>query len=435
LKHVDLSFTAYIYPTRNVEKLLPVLQLAGLKSCCLALESGSVRINRNVFDRVYDRELFVRTAHICKDLGINFYTDVITFNPYEEERDLRDTLEVLLDVGGRFLLCVNKLSVLPGTRLAQKMERDGVKAGDRSKDRMFHYYSRLFWIAAFSPNARWVVRLAEWLRLFRRFPGLLKLGPVRWLLCGPIGKAIDAIVRWRRDRVNPRRVPMSWGQRLRRLVEPPAPLLMNPAEPKDFRLGRWNLFLGGAGRYLAGTVNLDLGPGTGVDVAARYDQLPFQAERFQRVECDAILEHAERPEMVMKEIERILMPGGYAHVVTASCHPFQDGGQDYRRFTLVGLKRLKGGLDVVAEGWRTGPTATLLVFVLEFVKLHLPWRWWRIACHFALGWALFPLRYLDLLLFRSPYAGRIGNHCYLWLRKPLEKPTPIDIRRPGTRAM
>jgi len=71
----------------------------------------------------------------------------------------------------------------------------------------------------------------------------------------------------------------------------------------------------------------------------------------------------------------------------------------------------------VAEGWRTGPTATMLVFGLEYVKLWFPWRWWRVAAHGALGWLVFPLRYLDVLFRNSPYAGRIGNHCYLWLRK------------------
>jgi hypothetical protein len=30
---------------------------------------------------------------------------------------------------------------------------------------------------------------------------------------------------------------------------------------------------------------------------------------------------------------------------------------------------------------------------------------------------LFPLRYLDLVLFHAPAGGRIGNHCYVWLRK------------------
>ncbi len=62
--------------------------------------------------------------------------------------------------------------------------------------------------------------------------------------------------------------------------------------------------------------------------------------------------------------------------------------------------------------WRTGPTATMLVFTLEYVKLLLPWRWWRVVSHGVLGWVLFPLRYLDLWLLRSREVGRIGNHCF-----------------------
>jgi hypothetical protein len=104
--------------------------------------------------------------------------------------------------------------------------------------------------------------------------------------------------------------------------------------------------------------------------------------------------------------------------VTPFCHPFHEYPKDYRRFSLDGLKELAGSeLEVVAEGWRTGPTATMLVFTIEYVKLWFPWRWWRVSVHGVLGWVLFPLRYLDLLFLNTPRAGRIGNHCYLWLRK------------------
>jgi hypothetical protein len=58
-----------------------------------------------------------------------------------------------------------------------------------------------------------------------------------------------------------------------------------------------------------------------------------------------------------------------------------------------------------------------LVFTLEYAKLLLPWRWWRVLAHGVFGWLLFPLRYLDLAFFRRARAGRIGNHCYIWLRK------------------
>ncbi len=207
-------------------------------------------------------------------------------------------------------------------------------------------------------------------------------------------------------------------KRLYRLLEPPLPLVANPREPRDFPMGRWNLFIGSGKRHAPGFVNLDLFPDPGVDVIADAECLPFPAGVFGRIECDAVLEHVRSAEQVVREITRTLAPGGYAHLVTPFCHPFHEYPRDYRRFTLDGLKLLLGPeLEVVAEGWRTGPTATLLVFALEYVKLWLPWRAWRGGVHMALGWLLFPLRYLDYLFLRSPAAGRLGNHCYLWVRK------------------
>jgi SAM-dependent methyltransferase len=198
---------------------------------------------------------------------------------------------------------------------------------------------------------------------------------------------------------------------------PPAPFIMNPDEPKDFPLGRWNLYIGGAGRLVDGYINLDLFPMPGVDVAADAERLPFPGDIFQRVECDAVLEHVRDPRQVMREIRRVLAPGGYAHLVTPFCHPFHEYPKDFRRFTIDGLKEIAAPLEVVAQGWRTGPTATLLIIVIEYVKLLLPFHAWRIISHGFLGWLLFPLRYLDLLFFRSSQVDRIGNHCYLWLRK------------------
>jgi len=215
------------------------------------------------------------------------------------------------------------------------------------------------------------------------------------------------------------RTSPSWTSRLARALRPPDPLLRNPRELEiDAPLGRWNLYIGGAGSVVDGYVSIDLVPLAGVNVAGSAEQLPFRSNLFQRVECDAVLEHVEHPECVMAEITRVLAPGGFAHVVVPFCHPYHEYPQDFRRFTPDGLRQYSNGLQVIAEGWRTGPTATLLVFVLEYVKVWLPWRPLRAVAHGALGWLLFPFRYLDLILFRSARARQIGNHCYIWLRKP-----------------
>ena len=87
-----------------------------------------------------------------------------------------------------------------------------------------------------------------------------------------------------------KRASRRWLDRLLRLIQPPAPFILNPREPKDFPLGRWNLYIGGAGRVVDGYINLDLFAIPGVNVAADAAQLPFPTGIFQRVECDAVLE-------------------------------------------------------------------------------------------------------------------------------------------------
>ena len=209
--------------------------------------------------------------------------------------------------------------------------------------------------------------------------------------------------------------------RVLRLLTPPEPLVRNKEE---FRYvppsGRWNLYVGGAGSRTAGFINVDLFAAPTVDVVASVEQLPFADDCFTRIECDAVLEHVAGLERAMSELRRVLAVGGVLHVVVPFCHPFHEYPRDYRRFTVDGLRQLAAdyGLEVVDAGWRTGPTATLLVVLLTYAKLWFTWTPLRALIHGVLGWLLFPLRYLDLLLFRRPSARILGNHCYAWLRRP-----------------
>ena len=173
-KKVDLPFTAYLYPTNNIENSLSLLKEAGLSYCCLSLQSGSEKINKKVFERPFNRELYLKTARLCRTLGIVYYTDIITYNPCEDEKDLKDTLNVLVQMDGAFNIAVNKLFILPNTRISQIFQQNNITLElVKQNELLFNYYSRLFWIAALANHPARLIRLVEKIKIFRKYPEYL----------------------------------------------------------------------------------------------------------------------------------------------------------------------------------------------------------------------------------------------------------------------
>ena len=73
-----------------------------------------------------------------------------------------------------------------------------------------------------------------------------------------------------------------------------------------------SLLVGCGHNARAGWVNLDLAPLPGVDVVHDLDAgpLPFPDASFELIECVNVLEHVEDLTAVMRELHRVLEPGG-----------------------------------------------------------------------------------------------------------------------------
>lgn len=67
-------------------------------------------------------------------------------------------------------------------------------------------------------------------------------------------------------------------------------------------------------------LSTDLNPDAAM-VAADITDLPFEDERFGLILCSHVLEHVERDEVAMRELRRVLAPGGTALLM----HPVDDG--------------------------------------------------------------------------------------------------------------
>jgi SAM-dependent methyltransferase len=203
-----------------------------------------------------------------------------------------------------------------------------------------------------------------------------------------------------------------------RIIRPPLPLVYNPHEVFLPQCEGLKLFVGGAGVLAPKSfLNVDSTPFPGVDVVADIEQLPFADGSVSAIECDAVLEHVRAPGKAVAECLRVLRPGGSLHVVVPFCHPFHGYPGDFQRWTLDGLKALLRDFEIVDVGVRTGPTATLLVFLLEYAKVASP-KLLRKLSYALFGWILWPFRYLDVWLNRKPEAQTLANHIYALVRKP-----------------
>ncbi len=206
--------------------------------------------------------------------------------------------------------------------------------------------------------------------------------------------------------------------RLYQLLRPPLPLVHNPDEGRLPSCAGVKLFIGGAGSAVpASFLNVDLVPFPGVNLVADIHSLPVKDNSVAGIECDAVLEHVQHPLDAVAECLRVLRPGGLLHVVVPFCHPSHEYPKDYQRWTVDGLKQLLSSFVILDTGIRTGPTATLLSFILEYVKLISP-KSCRKATYALCGWLIWPLRYLDVWLNRKPDARVLANHVYVLARKP-----------------
>lgn len=96
------------------------------------------------------------------------------------------------------------------------------------------------------------------------------------------------------------------------------------------------LSLGGADEI----VNYDIDSSLPNALRGPLEQMPFEAESFDSVLCNAVLEHVIHIDDVMNELTRVLRPGGYAVISIPFLQPFHACPTDFRRYTCDGIRQL-----------------------------------------------------------------------------------------------
>jgi len=99
------------------------------------------------------------------------------------------------------------------------------------------------------------------------------------------------------------------------------------------------------------TMQASYGHLTLADVFADCQKLPFSDSVFDTVICTQVLEHVSEPQWLVREIARVMRPGGILLLTAPMLWPLHEEPYDFYRYTRHGLRKLMNaaGLTVVRE--------------------------------------------------------------------------------------
>jgi SAM-dependent methyltransferase len=92
--------------------------------------------------------------------------------------------------------------------------------------------------------------------------------------------------------------------------------------------------------YFPNATTVDIDPNAGPDIVADAHQLPFPDASFEIVLCREMLEHVKDPRVVIREMRRVLIPGGTLVLSTRFLFPIHEAPNDHWRFTRYSLEML-----------------------------------------------------------------------------------------------
>ncbi len=134
-KRIALPFWCYTHPSKVSREIHEALMKAGLENTAMGVQSGSERVLSDVFNRKTSRSNILSAAAVLKDLNCRVQIDLITANPFENDDDRRDTLDLMQampkntrtnDGEHAWFYCQSRLTYFPNSRISRMVAEQGI---------------------------------------------------------------------------------------------------------------------------------------------------------------------------------------------------------------------------------------------------------------------------------------------------------------------
>jgi len=157
-KHINLPFMIRAIPTILDREKLSMLKDAGLSIVVMGIQSGSDRVNMDIYDRKIHFRSVEKATAVIADSKVFPYYEMIVDNPYETEDDMRETIRAMTRIRKPYTISLSHLTFFPGTQLTEKALADNIIDPEAYLSRyMVHidytYLNKLLYMVPYLPPA------------------------------------------------------------------------------------------------------------------------------------------------------------------------------------------------------------------------------------------------------------------------------------------
>lgn len=141
-RRIGMPFWCYTHPRYALDHHLELLKKNNAQFVVMGIESGSDRVAGEVFNRRTNNDLVIAAAERIKKWGLRPFYDIISNNPFEDENDRREMLNLIRRLPKPFQLQLVELNFFPNIAI-DRMRRE------RGLPRKVDLHEYRFWNALY----------------------------------------------------------------------------------------------------------------------------------------------------------------------------------------------------------------------------------------------------------------------------------------------
>lgn len=129
-KDIGIPICLRAIPIFFTDDKAKLMKECGLTWVFAGLQTGSEKVQKDIYHRYISNEQFVKTADIVHKMGFVPYYDVILDSPFETEEDVLQTIEQILKLKKPYQLLLFSLAFFPGTVIYDIAKERGMEIED-----------------------------------------------------------------------------------------------------------------------------------------------------------------------------------------------------------------------------------------------------------------------------------------------------------------